>query len=65
MDSEQIERMMQIIFNVKKEIRYIKSEGCWYWRDRYDESVGPEDYPERRFPTFLDAAKDICEPYLI
>lgn len=64
MQNERLERMMQIVFDLKKETRYIKSEGCWYWRDRDDESVGPDDFPERRFPTFLEAVQDICAPYL-
>lgn len=50
---EMIERNMQIVDDLKKEIHYCKDFGVWYWNNRGDEyEYGP-------FDTFLDAVADI------
>ena len=60
-DTAQVERYMQIVQDLKKELHYFKSSGEWSWVDRGETDpvnmVGP-------FKTWLDAVYDIVEPYV-
>ena len=54
-----IDYLMVIAEDTKKEITYSKCSGEWYWNDRGDNyNYGPHE-------TFTEAVKDAVEPYLI
>jgi hypothetical protein len=56
-----LERLMQILRDVKKDVTYDKASGEWFWHDRGDGVVENWQGP---FGTFLAAVEDAVEPYL-
>ncbi len=57
-----LERMMQIAEDIKKEFQYAKDTGNWFWVDR--DEVDNADAFQGPFDTFLAALEDAVEPYL-
>jgi len=53
-----LERLFQVMQDIKKELAYDKHTGLWSWHDRDEPEVGHGE-----FPTALDAMIDATKPY--
>jgi hypothetical protein len=56
---DELEYLEKIAVDTKKEFRYTKDTGLWYWYNRGDEETRYEDYATR-----LDALRDAVSPYI-
>jgi hypothetical protein len=59
----QIDRLMSIAQDTKKDFQKRKDTGAWYWFDR-DERDNADAY-HGPFPSFIAALNDATEPYQI
>ena len=57
-----LERYMEIAWDIRKAISYNRGTGQWTWHDRNEEALF--DNEERLFKTFWEALYDAVEPYL-
>lgn len=59
----QINKMMIVAQDVKKEFVYVKSTGKWVWLDR-GEPFAPIEEPYEPFDSFIDCLEDAVGPYM-
>lgn len=61
-NSNQLERIFNVFYDIRKILSYNKSTGQWAWVDR-DEQDNLEAY-HNGFKTAFEAMQDAVEPYL-